>query len=126
MTTAQRKIAFASRRTNSNPVSVRLAAVLGGIGGAAIVCSGFELVDEIFLRFEPGLLNFSLSLELARYLTGIGGLLGCTAFVGCQFLEGRSCKAHWQRYLYASAFVISGFALLIRWFGVSGGTNGRW
>jgi hypothetical protein len=119
MTTAQSRMAFASSRSNNNPVSRRLAAVLAAIGGAAIVCSGFELADEVFL-FEPGLRSFSLSLELVRYLTGVGGLLGCTGFVACRFLESRSYPARWQRYLCASAFVISVFALLIRWFGVSG------
>ena len=120
MTTAQSRMAFASSRSNNNPVSRRLAAVLTAIGGAAIFCSGFELADEVFLCFEPGLRSFSLSLELARYLTAVGGLLGCTGFVACRFLESRSYLARWQRYLCASAFVISVFALLIRWFGVSG------
>lgn len=119
MTTAQSKIAFASSRSNDNCLSLHLAAVVTAVGAAAIVCSGFELA-EVFLRSEPGLRNFSLSLEFVRYLTGVGGLLGCAGFIACHFVEGGSCTARWQRYLYASAFVISVFALLIRWFGVSG------
>ena len=125
MTTAQNKMAFAFSRSNNNPLSLHLAAVLTAVGAAAIVCSGFELADEVFLRFEPGLRNFSLSLELVRSLTGVGGLLGCTGFVACHFVEGRSCVARWQRYLYASALVISVFGLLIRWFGVSGASGWR-
>ena len=125
MTTAQSKMACASSRSNNNPVSLHLAGVLTAIGAAAIVCSGCELADEVFLRFEPGLRNFSLSLELVRYVTGVGGLLGCTGFIACHFVEGRSCMARWQRYLYASAFAISVFTLLIQWFGVSGATDWR-
>ena len=110
-----------SRRTNKNVLNVRLSSVLSGIGAAVILGAGFEVVQEIVLRLEPGLL--SLPLTRARCLTGIGALLGCTGFVGCQFVEGRSCMARSPRYLYASAFAISVFALLIEWFGVSGASD---
>ena len=108
-----------SKRTNKNILNVALSAVLSGMGAAVILGAGFEVVQEIVLGREPGLLTG------ARCLTGIGALLGCTGFVACQFVEGRSCMARWQRYLYASAFVLSVFALLIRWFGVSGASDWR-
>lgn len=120
MTTAQSRMALASLGSNNNSVSRRLAAVLTAIGVTAIVCSGFELADEVFLCFVPGRRSFFLSLELMCYLAAVGGLLGCTGFVACRLLENRSYRARWQRYLCASASVISVFAPLIRWFGVRG------
>ena len=117
MRTTEKNKAY-SGRTENNVLNACVAAVLDAVPAAVILCAGFEVVQEIVLRLEPGFL--SLPLKWPRYLSAIGALLGCGGFVGCQVLEGRSHMPRWPLYLYGSAFVISGFALLLQVFGVSG------
>lgn len=123
MRTTEANKAF-SRRTDNNVLNVCVTAVLCSVAGAVILCPGFEVVQEIGLRLEPGLL--SLPMKCGWYLSAIGALVGCGGFVGCHVLEGRSHMPRWPVYLYGSAFVISGFALLLKGFGVSGASYWQW
>ena len=94
-----------------------------GVGAGIILCAGIEMVQEIVLRLEPG--RMSPPLKWTQFISAMGAPLGWTGGAACQVLKGRSYVPRWQLYLYASAFVISGFALLIQWFGVSGPRDWR-
>ena len=122
MRTREANRAF-SWRTNKNVLNVSLSAVLAAMGAALILGAGVEVLQEIVLPLEPDLLI--LPLKWGRSSTGMRALLGCTGFLACHLIEGHLQMARWQRYLYASAFVILLFALLIQWFGVSGATDWR-
>jgi len=51
------------------------------------------------------------------WLSGAGVLLGCGGFLACRVLEGRSYVRSWVLYVYALAFFVFSFVLLIEWFG---------
>ncbi len=46
--------------------------------------------------------------------------------LACRFLEGRSYMRRWLLYVYALAFLVSGFLCVLQWFEVSGATGFRY
>ena len=59
------------------------------------------------------------------WLSVAGALLGCGGFLACRVLEGRYYMRSWVLYVYAFAFLVFSFVLLMEWFEVSGASGFR-
>ena len=69
MRTDEAKKAF-SWGTDNSDLTVRHTAVLSGVGAGIILCAGFETVQEIVLRLEPG--RMSPPLKWTQFISADG------------------------------------------------------
>jgi hypothetical protein len=121
-------VKFMSSASWRAPISftgLGVALVLGGMAGTAILWAGYEAVAPTLVHWQSAFMQLGVLLAWTSWLTRLGALIGCTGVMACQFLKHGSFMRHWVFYLCASAFLMSGFVLLMHWFGVSG-ASGSW
>ena len=99
-----------------------VAALLSATAVLTILCAA-SLAAWLVLVHSHGVFA-SATLGAGRlWLSGAGALLGCGGFLACRVLEGRSYMRSWVLYVYAFAFLVFSFVLLMEWFEVSGATG---
>ncbi len=97
----------------------------GGIASVGLLCGAGETVAFTLLHSQSAVTSDVLSEVWAFRLTGIGALLAVAGVAACQFLEDGSSVRRSLFFLYAGAFLISAFVLLLHLFGVSGASGSR-
>jgi hypothetical protein len=120
-----KSVSSMSSRLRMSFTNLGLALMLGWMAGAAILWAGYEAVAPASVHSQSALMQLGVPLAWTSWLTRMGALIGCTGVIACQFFKDGSCMRRWVFYLCASAFLISGFVLLMHWFGVSG-ASGWW
>lgn len=120
-----KSVSSMSSRVRISFTNLGLALMLGWMAGAAILCAGYEAVAPSLVHSHSALMQLGVPLPWTSWLTRMGALIGCTGVIACQYFKDGSWMRRWVSYLCASAFLISGFVLLMHWFGVSG-ASGWW
>ena len=100
--------------------------LLRAMAALAILAASLEVARQFLTLSQSALLNHGtdgLNLVWSIAVTGIGALLACMAVIAGPFFDDRPHERSWILYVYATALVAAGFALLVRWFAVSGGSS---
>lgn len=99
--------------------------VFGGIASVGLLCGAGETIAFTLLHSQSAVTTDVLSEVWAFRLAGIGALFAAGGVAACQFLEDGSSVRRSLFFLYAGAFLISAFVLLLHLFGVSGASGSR-
>ena len=101
------------------------AVLLRATAVVTIVCAAVLAAWQVLAHSHAMFPSFTFGVG-RLWLGGAGALLGCGGFLACRVLEGRSHTRRWVPYVYAFAFLVFSFVLLMEWFEVSGATGFRY
>jgi hypothetical protein len=99
--------------------------VLKGMAAVAVLCVAIAAAAQSLVQSQSGFTNHGLHVGGLTGLGRTGALVGLAGVLACGFFEEPSVLRRWLLYVYAGAFVVSSFALLMHCFGVSG-ASGSW
>jgi hypothetical protein len=105
---------------------IRVEVLVRAMAALAILVGGLEVARQFLTLSQSAPLNHGadgLNQVWSMAVTGIGALLGCMAVIAGPFFDDRPQERSWILYVYATALVAAGFALLAHWFAVSGGSS---
>jgi hypothetical protein len=90
------------------------------MAAVAVLCVAVAAAAQSLVQSQSAFINHG------RHVSGgSGALVGLAGVLACGFFEEPSALRRWLLYVYAGAFVVSSFALLMHGFGVSG-ASGSW
>lgn len=99
--------------------------VLKGMAAVAVLCAAVAAAAQSLVQLQSAFINHGLHVGGLTGLGRTGALVGLAGVFACGFFEEAASVRRWLLYVYAGAFVVSSFALLMHWFRVNG-ASGSW